>query len=609
MPNCKAISGALAALTVLGSGVMYGKNAVLPLVLAAESSAQRPSATLANPCTSLAVATWMMDLFPPAPPAARAAAAKGLANCKVDRSAGALAVALTHDEDESVRSATLDALDVLDHTEPLYKILADTRESDRLRAAALRVFDRRGEFLTPSERSHLQKGAGSLLAQALKEMRPPSTLRQREGQPVAPGSATVAPGQAQASAKVSYTTIAPPEEGSAAPSPTPATPTAETPTPSEPADGAALAITTSALAGGLWGVGLAKLALQDSVGFITLAGSAGAIIGGGTAFALVHFGKRPSTEQALFYSNSTALGSLAGLLAWAGSGSGSVKLEYGFLVGGELTGMAVGVYGARRWSWTASQVFLADSLALAGGIGGLGVTRMMSDSTRLDVPAWLGYGAAPAMVALTIASRYLDVSKNDLQFSGIAAASTAWTTGLIASGIDGSGLTSGHVGQGGLMLGLSAGYVAAIAASPFIDVTGSQSLAGAGALLLGNSIGLGTHMLIAPEDSPQWKLGAGLGGVGLLAVGAVAAPYLRVGPQAAGMGAAGLLYGASTWGLANRAAGRSSDARLGGGILAFAPVAGIVGALASSKLDPEPADYAITAATTALGMSAGMGVG
>jgi len=159
------------------------------------------------------------------------------------------------------------------------------------------------------------------------------------------------------------------------------------------------------------------------------------------------------------------------------------------------------------------------------------------------------------------------------------------------------------------MLGLSAGYVAAIAASPFIDVTGSQSLVGAGALLVGNSIGLGTHMLIAPENSPQWKLGAGLGGVGLLAAGAVAAPYLRVGPQAAGMGAAGLLYGASTWGLANRAAGRSSDARLGGGILAFAPVAGIVGALASSKFDPDPADYATTAATTALGMSAGMGVG
>ena len=601
---------------------MRGERGKALLVLGLEATSQ--PAAQAKQCSNSAVAAWMMDLFPPAAPLARATAARGLADCGIDRSAGALVVALAHDEDESVRSATIGALGVLGRAEPLKKLLADAEESDRLRAAALHALEKRGESPSPSERTHLRKGAGALLAQALKENPSPTTQpRLTDGPPTAPSGATTpvaaasrpaasappAPAQAQPSAQptATYSPIAHPstEAPSPAPTPEPETP----PPPPKPSDGAALAITASTLAGGLWGLGLSKLALQDSVGFITLAGSAGAIIGGGTAFGLVHFGKRPSIEQALFYTNSTAWGSLAGLLAWAGSGSDSVKLEYGFLVGGELTGIAAGVYGARRWSWTASQVFLADSLVLAGGIGGLGVERMATDSTRLDVPAWLGYSAAPAMVAFAIASRYLDVSTNDLQFAGLAAASTAWTTGLVASGIDGSGLVSGHVGQGGLMLGLSAGYVAAIAASPFIDVTGSQSLAGTGALLLGNSIGLGTHMLIAPESSPQWKLGAGLGGVGLLAAGAVAAPYLRLGPQAAGMGAAGLLFGASTWGLANLAAGRPADARLGGGLLAFAPAAGIVGALASSKFDPDAADYATTAGTTALGMSAGLGVG
>ncbi|HEX7505813.1 MAG TPA: HEAT repeat domain-containing protein, partial [Polyangia bacterium] len=591
---------------------MRGEKGRALLVLGLEPAAQLAPQTSpvsaaqpdpqAKPCDSSEVAAWMMDLFPPATPRARAAAAKALAGCKIERSSGALAAALAHDEDESVRSATVDALSSLGRTQALHDLLGDAGESDRLRAEAARALASRGDVPSPAQRKHLRKGAGAQLAQALKDIATPppaASAPQQEKKPLASTAAAGAPAPSRdlqaAPPSITYTIAKSEFE---APVPAPAHAPAPT-TPPKPSDGAALAITASTIAGGLWGAGLSKLALQDSVGFITLAGSAGAIIGGGTALGLVHFGKRPTPEQALFYTNSTAWGSLAGLMAWAGTGSDNVKLKYGFLVGGELTGMATGVYGARRWQWTAAQVLLSDSLVLAAGIGGMGIDRMAKDTMILYVPGWVGYSTAPAMIAAAVASRYLDVSKNDLQFALVASASTAWTTGLIASGIDGSGLVSGHVGQGGMMLGLSAGYLAAIAASPFIDVTGAQAMMGSGAVLLGNSMGLGTHMLIAPESSQKWTLGAGLGGVGLLAAGAVAAPYLRVGPQAATMGAAGLVYGAGTWGLANLAAGRAADARLSGGLLAFAPAAGIVGALASAKYDPSAADYATVAATSA----------
>jgi len=585
----------------------------------------------ARSCGAAEVAAFMMDLFPPAEPAARAAAAKHLADCKVDRSSGALAAALERDRDPAVRTATLNALGDLGHTEPLHSVLSDPKESDVLRTEALRALDKRGETPAENEQRRLDKSAGSGLARALRELREKKDVQHPQPGEAPPFESSHETSTAQAKATVpqprSLSAALPstptplaadtPASASIAPvrytaieeNPAPALAPPAPPSPPKPSDGAALAITTSTLAGGLWGAGLAKLALQDNVGFITLAGSAGALIGGGTALGLVHFGKRPSPEQALFYTNTTAWGSLAGLLAWSGSGSDSVKLKYGLLVGGELGGMAAGVWGAHRWQWTASQIFVADSLVAAAGVGGLGVERMLKDSMRLDVPAWVGYGAAPVMVAAAVASRYLDVSGNDLRFAGIAGIDAAWMTGLIASGIDRSGLFSGHVGQGGLMLGFSAGYLAAIAASPFIDISGSQALLGSGALLVGNGMGLGTHILLSPNDSSGWALGAGLGGLGFLAAGALAAPYLRLGPQATGMATSGFVFGAGTWAAATLAAGRPADARLGGGLLAFAPAAGIVGALASAKFNPDGVDYATTAATTALGMGAGLGVG
>jgi hypothetical protein len=267
-------------------------------------------------CRSADVAVWMMDLFPPAVPATRTAAATSLAACKIERSSGALAVALASDEDESVRSASVGALATLGHTKPLRDVLDDAGESDRLRAEALHALVSRGEVPDPEQRRHLSKGAGAQLALALDEISAP---------PPKPAAPPTLPTRVQPSlpTKTSYTPIAASEPEAPVPAPEPAVP----PPPPKPSDGAALAITTSTLAGGLWGAGLSKLALQDSVGFITLAGSAGAIIGGGTALGLVHFGKTPTPEQALFFTNTTAWGSLAGLMAWAGSGSDNAKLK------------------------------------------------------------------------------------------------------------------------------------------------------------------------------------------------------------------------------------------------------------------------------------------
>jgi len=53
-----------------------------------------------------------------------------------------------------------------------------------------------------------------------------------------------------------------------------------------------------------------------------------AVIGGGTAWGLTHFGLRPSPSQALWFTNSTAWGTLAGLMTWAGTGSDNVKLKW-----------------------------------------------------------------------------------------------------------------------------------------------------------------------------------------------------------------------------------------------------------------------------------------
>src|SRR2546423_556865 len=136
------------------------------------------------------------------------------------------------------------------------------------------------------------------------------------------------------------------------------------PAPGGRGGGPALGVTTSIVAGSVWGGSLALLARQDSVGVVALVGTAGAVIGGGTAWGLARFGVRPTPGQALWFTNATGWGTLAGLMAAAGSGATTPKLKYGLLVAGETAGLGVGIWGAHRLVWTPAQVAMANSLVL-----------------------------------------------------------------------------------------------------------------------------------------------------------------------------------------------------------------------------------------------------
>ncbi len=379
--------------------------------------------------------------------------------------------------------------------------------------------------------------------------------------------------------------------------------------PERPRDGAALALATALVAGGVWGGGLSLLAQQSSPGVLALVGSAGAVIGGGTAWGLTHFGWRPTPSQALWFANSTAWGTLAGLSAWAASGSESTKLKWGLLVGGESLGMVVGVLGARRWEWTTSQVLFANSLVLGAGFAGGGGRMLARPGEELRISPLVGYGAAPAMLASAALSRYAQVSRHDLHLLGATAAASAWTAGLVSFGLDADPATREHRGAGGFMLGLGAGYLGAAALSPFVEIAPRRAwLSGAG-LLAGNLVGTGTHMMLFPGDGTRRPLWAGLGGLALGATTFAVYPRLRLGGQAAGMSLAGAVYGAGTWALAMAASEHDSTARRQGGALALGTAGGLAGLLASGAFDPGLASYPVTLGAAALGAMTGIGVG
>ena len=136
---------------------------------------------------------------------------------------------------------------------------------------------------------------------------------------------------------------------------------------------------------------LSLLAQQDGVGVVTLLGGAGAVIGGGTAWGLTRFGLRPSAAQALWFTNSTAWGALAGLTIWSGSGSDSPKLKYGLLVGGETLGIVAGAWSARRYHFTPAQTVFADSLVIGSGLGLAGAGLMLDPDVALAGAAGGGH--------------------------------------------------------------------------------------------------------------------------------------------------------------------------------------------------------------------------
>ena len=204
-------------------------------------------------------------------------------------------------------------------------------------------------------------------------------------------------------------------------------------------------------AGGLWGGSLALLAQQDGVGVVTLLGGAGAVIGGGTAWGITRFGLRPSAAQALWFTNSTAWGSLAGLTIWSGSGSDSAKLKYGLLVGGETLGIVAGAWSARRYHFTPGQTVFADSLVIGSGLGLAGASMMLdSDSPWQVTPA-----AAIGVVPDDDRRRGGRPPPEDLRRRRAAAAD-----GAPAGGLD------GQPAGGGWLPGTVAGHAGAAPAGP-----------------------------------------------------------------------------------------------------------------------------------------------
>ncbi len=235
-------------------------------------------------------------------------------------------------------------------------------------------------------------------------------------------------------------------------------------------------MTSSILAGSVWGGGLSLLAQQDSVGVVSLLGTAGAVIGGGTAWGLTRFGLRPSPAQALWYANATSWGTLAGIMAWSGSGSADSKLKYGLLVGGETVGVVAGIWGARRFAWTAPQILFANSLVLGSELGLFSLARAAGgERNATGVPPLVGYGTAPLMLASVVAARAMNPSANDLHLAGVASASGAWSAGLLASGRAGEQLYGGRYGSSALTGGLALGYLGGAAASPWVEIPRGRS--------------------------------------------------------------------------------------------------------------------------------------
>lgn len=379
--------------------------------------------------------------------------------------------------------------------------------------------------------------------------------------------------------------------------------------PAPPADGRALVIGTSMVAGGTLMPFLVLTSEQQSLPYLLGAGTVGVAIGGFTSGVLW---RHPTAAQAAWYTNATAWGALAGLTVSAGSGLGGEKGRWLSLGIGETVGVGVGIWSATRYDWTPQMMVLADSLLVGTGLADAGVRGLAG--LPLGPSPVAAIGVVPAMIASTLAARALDPSTADLHLLGNGAVLAGFNGMLLSSGGFGaSPLTDGRA-RGGLMAGLGVGYVAAITAGAFTEVDPDRTWHATAASMAGNLLGLGAHMALSPAHSEKWALGAGLGGVGLASAAFAYYPRLKPGPEALPMTFAGALYGGGTWWAAQRAArgGPASNDldrnRQWGGMLAGATGGAIAGLVASKYARPTAEDEWTTAAATALGMSGGLGV-
>lgn len=589
--------------------------ASLSVLVAGAARAQSAPST----CPPGQVANAVFDLFRPNDPARRASAAWWLGLCGEQRAVGALQMALAHDPEPNVRAHAAGALAVvggasarpalelalgdaapqvraevvtglarLQADELVLQRLEDPAEADEVRAAALAALQLFGR--TPDE-ARLAALAASI---EVPRGASPTPNLQAQLERIRAARAVPAPPAS-----------APSEIAAAVPPRLQLAPAAVTP-PTTPPSGLALAVTTSVVAGGVWGAGLGLLSQQDGVGVLTLLGTAGAIIGGGTAWGLARLGVRPSPEQSIWFANTTAWGAFAGWMAYAGSGSDSAKLRWGLIVGGESLGVAVGAWSAHRFGWTAGQTAMADGLLLGSLAGVVGLGRIASDTDR--VSPVLGYGTAPLMVASAVAARRLRLTSPDAAFVASAPTALAWNGWLLATGVANSS-DRDRVGQGALLAGAGLGFVGAASIATAAHPAPVRSLYMGAGVLTGNVLGLGVHMLADPNAPVRWRSGAAIGGLTLGAVGWAAGEHLRGGPLAWPLTIEGALATAGVWRLAV-AAGEPSFAagrRTEGGLLVSGVVGGAVGLAVSRRWSPSADAQLATAAATGAGILAGLG--
>ena len=550
------------------------------------------------------MAQRLVDLFPPAAPPLRLDSARDLAACATPKVEGALAAALRNEPEPAIRAAIVESMSRLQSAFVKRTLARAQRDPDpNVRAKADAAVAAAAQREEAAAQEEAQQAATASATAAVPKPAEPIPSLTIPTTPVAdvPTQAEaldlLAEALAAKQAADSHLTLLPPTMGA---------PVA----PQGPVSGVPLLITTSLLAGGAWGAGLAVMADQNSPGVMLLLGSAGAVIGGGTAVALSRFGVRPEVGQAIWFSNASAWGGLAGLMAYAGSGANDSRLQAGLLVGGESLGLALGAWSASRYKWSPAQTALADGLVIGSALTVMGLGHWQGEND--GIPAWMGYGTAPVMLGAAVLAQHLSPTKADARFIALSSSATSLTLGLISSGLQGTHLVGSHQGQGGLIAGLGFGFVASTLVSPWVEPTTKQLNVASGSWLAGAAFGMGSFMLAFPDedDTEHRNFGAALGAASFATAGYILAPRLHLGTAAAPLIVSGAALSSGLWALAfNSTSGNvmtGDQAR--GGALALAVGGGLAGAWASNYFTPTPTDFATAAAATLAGASGGLGL-
>ncbi len=564
-------------------------------------AAAQPTQAASDPCARGRLGLLALDLFEPASASERKTAVEGLGECKSPKVVGLLDQALQHDQDPEVRIAAAQALTA--NSSP---------EAERALRAALR------QGVPVKVRLKVEEGLASRAPPPpapapVNDFASPFAVRT---EPAVPAPAATRPPEPLAPIALPRTTVQPPLV--TRPPVVPPAPHL----PFEKQDGLPLAVVTSAVSGASLFPYLAALAQQKNPLTLTLTGTAGAIIGGGSAWGLSLFGMRPTLPQAVWYTNSTAWGTLAGLALHSGlvRGGGGSEMDqdralWALLAAGQTAGMAAGVWSARSFDWNARQVLLADGLMIGSYLGYGGIRLLQNESVDVNGP--MAIATVPLMVGSAIAARYVNPSGKDLHLISAASLASSWSGFLLAQAAA-DRTTADRQGLGGLLLGSSVGFLGSMAGAAFVETDPKRVWGATAFLAAGNVFGLGTHMVLSPLDDQgevnarNWALGTALGGLAFGAGAYALWPHLEVGPSTPGMTSMGVAYGSLTWLLATSAADtgvrRPEDLPLVlGGALAGGVAMGTAGLIASRWFSPTPFDHLMVGSGTALGISAGLG--